>query len=50
MIETLFASVIIGQSLIGPNVLQTDYLTNANQVITIQEVIQEVPDTEPCSL
>jgi hypothetical protein len=49
MIELLVAT-IVGQTLIGPNVLQTDYLTNANQVITIQEVIQEVPDTEPCSL
>jgi hypothetical protein len=58
MIETLIASTfatalsstIIGQVLIGPNLLRTDYLTPTDQVITIQETIQEVPDTEPCNL
>ena len=50
MIETLIASVIVGQALIGPNLLRTDYLTPANQIITIQETIQEVPDTQPCNL
>jgi hypothetical protein len=50
MIETLIASVIVGQSLIGPNLLQTDYLTDTNQVITVQEKVQELPDTQPCNL
>lgn len=43
MIETLFASLIVGQSIIGPNVIQTEYLTPNQQIITIQETIQEVP-------
>jgi hypothetical protein len=43
MIETLFASLIVGQSIIGPNVIQTEYLTHNQQIITIQETIQEVP-------
>jgi hypothetical protein len=50
MIDLLIASTIIGQSIIGPNLLQTDYLTPNNSVITIQETIQELPDTEPCNL
>jgi hypothetical protein len=50
MIELLTSSLIIGQALIGPNLLRTDYLTPANQVITIQETIQELPDTQPCNL
>ena len=41
MIELLVAT-IVGQSIIGPNVIQTDYLTETNQIITIQETIQEV--------
>jgi hypothetical protein len=43
MIELLIASTIVGQSIIGPNLIQTDYLIETNQVITIQETIQEVP-------
>jgi hypothetical protein len=50
MIELLIASTIVGQSIIGPNLLRTDYLTPANQIITIQETIQELPDTQPCNL
>ena len=50
MIELLIASTIVGQSIIGPNLLRTDYLTPADQIITIQETIQELPDTEPCNL
>jgi hypothetical protein len=41
MIELLVAT-IVGQSIIGPNVIQTDYLTETNQIITIQETISEV--------
>jgi len=44
MIELIISSLIVGQSIIGPNLLQTDYLTETNQVITIQETIQEVPN------
>ena len=51
MIETLLASTfatalsstLIGQVIIGPNLLQTDYLTERDEVITIVETIQEVP-------
>jgi hypothetical protein len=50
MIDLLIASTIIGQSLIGPNLLQTDYLTPNNSVITVQEKVQELPDTQPCNL
>jgi hypothetical protein len=42
MIETLIASLIIGQSIIGPNLIQTEYLTESNQVITVVEKIQEI--------
>jgi|688.fasta_scaffold68421_16 hypothetical protein len=44
MIETLIASIIVGKVLISPNVIQTEYLTETNQVITVQETIQEVPN------
>ena len=43
MIETLIASIIVGQSIIGPNTLQTEYQTERDEVITIVETIQEVP-------
>ena len=43
MIETLLASFVIGQVIIGPNLLKTDYLTERDEVITIVETIQEVP-------
>jgi hypothetical protein len=45
MIELLVAT-IVGQSIIGPNVMQTEYLTPNQQIITIQETIQEVPDNQ----
>jgi hypothetical protein len=45
MIELLVAT-IVGQSIIGPNVMQTDYLTETNQIITIQETISEVPNNQ----
>ena len=44
MIETLLASLIIGQVITGPNLIQTEYLTESNQVITVAEKIQEVPN------
>jgi len=43
MIETLLAATVIGQVITGPNLLQTDYLTERDEVITIVETIQEVP-------
>ena len=43
MIELLLASTIVGQTIIGPNTIRTDYLTERDQIITITETIQEVP-------
>lgn len=43
MIELLAAAYIIGQAQVGPNMLRTDYINEDKQVITIEEVIQEVP-------
>jgi hypothetical protein len=37
MIEILLASTIIGSTEIAPNVLQIDYLTPTNQIVTILE-------------
>ena len=41
MIDILLASTIIGQVVIGPNQIQTQYLTERDQIITIVESIQE---------
>ena len=41
MIDILLASTVIGQVIVGPNQIQTQYLTERNQVITIVETIQE---------
>lgn len=41
MIDILLASTIVGQVIVGPNQIQTQYLTERNQVITIVESIQE---------
>ena len=41
MIDILLASTIVGQVIVGPNQIQTQYLTERNQVITIVETIQE---------
>jgi len=43
MIETLLASFVVGQVIIGPNLLQTDYLTEREEIVTVVEKIQEVP-------
>jgi hypothetical protein len=43
MIELLVAT-IIGQTIIGPNQIQTDYLTPQQQVIIVVDTIQEVPN------
>jgi len=37
MIEVLLASVIIGSTEIAQNVLQIDYLTPTNQIVTVLE-------------
>lgn len=39
----VFAAYIIGQMIVGPNQIQTDYLNEDHQVITVVETIQEVP-------
>lgn len=41
MIEVL-AAYIVGQMIIGPNLIQTDYLNEDNQIITVIESIQEI--------
>jgi hypothetical protein len=40
MIEILLASTIIGATEIAPNVLQIDYLTPTNQIVTILENVE----------
>ncbi len=42
MIEILLASVIVGKVEIAPNVIQVDYLTSKQEVITILDN-REVP-------
>lgn len=44
MIELLAAAYMIGQVQIGPNMIRTDYINEDKQIITIEEVIQEVPN------
>lgn len=41
MIEVL-AAYVVGQMIIGPNLIQTDYLNEDNQIITVIESIQEI--------
>ena len=43
MIELLAAAYIIGQTQVGPNLVRTDYINEDKQIISIEEVIQEVP-------
>ena len=43
MIELLAAAYMIGQVQVGPNMIRTDYINEDRQVITVEEVIQEVP-------
>lgn len=43
MIELLAAAYMIGQVQIAPNMIRTDYINEDHQVITVEEVIQEVP-------
>ena len=40
MIEILLASAIIGSTEIAPNVLQIDYLTPTNQIVTVLENVE----------
>jgi hypothetical protein len=37
MIELLAFALIIGQQEIGPGIIQTDYLQNSTQIITVIE-------------
>lgn len=37
----IIAAYVVGQMIIGPNLIQTDYLNEDNQIITIIESIQE---------
>jgi hypothetical protein len=40
MIELLLASVIIGSTEIAPNVLQIDYLTPNNSIVTVLDNVE----------
>ena len=40
MLELLLASTIIGSREISPNVLQLEYLTPTNQIVTILENVE----------
>lgn len=44
MIELLLASVIVGKVEIAPNVIQVDYLTPTNQVVTILDNTEQPED------
>jgi hypothetical protein len=41
MIE-IAAAYMVGQMLIGPNLIQTDYLNEDHKIVTVVEVVQEV--------
>jgi hypothetical protein len=43
VVELLAAAYIIGQVQVGPNLVRTDYINEDKQIITVTEVIQEVP-------
>lgn len=43
MVE-IAAAYIIGMMQVGPNLIQTDYINEDKQIITVTEVIQEVPN------
>ncbi len=43
MIDLLAGAYIVGQMIVGTNQIQTDYLNEDNQIITVVEVIQEIP-------
>ena len=40
MIELILASVIIGSAEISPNVLQVEYLTPTNQIVTVLDNVE----------
>jgi len=40
MLEILLASTIIGATEIAPNVLQVDYLTPTNQIVTVLDNVE----------
>jgi hypothetical protein len=44
MFELLAAAYIVGQMQIGSNMIQTEYINEDKQIITVTEVIQEVPN------
>ena len=43
MFDLIAGAYIIGQVIVGPNMIQTDYMNEDNKVVTVTEVIQEVP-------
>jgi hypothetical protein len=44
MIELLAAAYVIGQIQVGPNLLQTDYIDEDKNLITITEVVRDEPN------
>jgi hypothetical protein len=43
MIELLAAAYVVGMVQVGPNMVQTQYMNEDHQIITVTEVIQETP-------
>jgi hypothetical protein len=44
MFELLAAAYIVGQVQIAPNLIKTDYINEDKQIISVTEVIQQVPE------
>jgi hypothetical protein len=44
MIEVL-AAYVVGMMQVAPNLIQTEYINEDKQIITVTEVIQEVPQS-----
>jgi hypothetical protein len=44
MFELLAAAYIVGQVQFAPNLIKTDYINEDKQIISVTEVIQQVPE------
>jgi len=44
MIELIAGAYIVGQTIVGPNLIRIDYLNEDKQIVTVTEVIQEAPN------
>jgi hypothetical protein len=45
MIEVL-AAYVVGMVQVAPNLIQTEYLNEDNNIVTVIEVIEETPNTQ----